>query len=766
VNYAQPVWPRNPEALQHLRDLVDTASQSLLEPELQRDGLDIFRDILESYTSFFQATHMQNLGVVVTEHIGPRLVHMLQDGDPECLPLGQMVIAYGVANIETIVERPDTSPLAASIVQLHFNILTGPGYPGDEDELSILSIEFWNTYVEYVNDTVFSKDADEQSPLWLPQARVILSQLVQHLWGKMVTPPSEVAKQWTDAENEGFKEFRLDATDLMLSIFVALGKQMLEQLASLTLELLGQKQWRAVEAALFCLNTLADNVLEDQVSEDILASVFSSSLFREIGDFTQSIPQQTRRTAIDILGSYGPYIEKHAEYLPDTIRFLFASLESSGFAYTAAKSIAALCSACRSSLTTELPGFLQQYQTFLNGQTSDSYTKEKVIGAIAAIVQALKPESAKVEPLLALISNVERDVQSAKDYAAAGDTTLAEVVGVDGLNCLAAIGKNMQVPEDIPINIYDDDEDSTNRADFWDGADARKVKDRIMGCFSVLQVLGNDGDAIEAACQVLKSGFAETEPGPFVMPPSVTVSFLQQCSIHTPQLESVLQAVCILITQHSKSASPRIPTDVSDIIDQVGSFVQQLGQPSQDPGVAQGCIDVFCRLLPYYIELLFVDSAEQRQRLSNILDFTLKAIEGQDVFPKRSSADFWTRLIKPPSPIPSESARRSVEDIIAAYGPQLSLTLMTQIGGAGQRSELDHLCEPLKALVTAQPAARQWVEGALASEKFAAGTDRVSDVEKRRFVQQLFGVRGDSRKTKDLVREFYAACRGTVVSFS
>ena len=581
----------------------------------------------------------------------------------------------------------------------------------------------------------------------------------------MITPPADVAKNWTDAESEGFKEFRLDATDLMLSIYVFLGKEMLEILISFTLRSLGSQDWRAVEAGMFCLNKLADNVLEDQASEDLLAALFGSSLFRDVADFSQNIPSQVRRTAIDLLGSYGQYIEHHAEYLPDTVRFLFASLETGFLANGAAKSISSLCSACRGSLTGELEGFLQQYQRFLGGPTSDPYTKEKVISAIAAIIQAIQPESAKVQPLLALIENVERDVQTAKDCATAGESEMAELMGVTALNCLASIGKGMQVPDDVPINIYDEDGPPTEKASFWENGDGQAVQQRIMGCFSVLQVLGNNSDAVEAACQVLRSGFAETEPGPFVLPSSVTVSFLQQCSISTPQLEAVLGTACILITQHSKSDSIRIEGEVVAITQLVANFLEQLHAPDNDPGVAASCIDVLCRLPPYYTHVLFDESTPLAQSLQPILDFTIQAIEGADPFPKRSGLDLWTKIIRPQqAPIPTSTQAR-IKAVVSAYGPQLALAIVRQVTGLAQRSELDYVCEPLKALITNQPTAKSWLEEALFSNELPPLSAAVCDQEKRRFLSQIVGLRGDGRKTKEVVKEFYAACRGTVVSY-
>ena len=765
VNYAQPMWPRKPESLQYLRLLVPAAAQCLIEPALQRDALDSFRDILESYTSFFQPPHMQLLAHIISEHVRPVLLQALQDKDPEISPYGQMVIAFGDANIQQVVEQPDNIEGSDAIIKLLFDILRAPGYAGDEDELSIQSIEFWNTYIEYVNDVTFSRDADDPEPPWLNYARSVTTQAVELLWAKMWTPPNEVAKQWTDGEREGFKEFRLDATDLMLSIYVFLGKDLLRRLVELALRALEARQWRAIEAALFCLNALADNVLEDEPSEPILATLFGSSLFRDVSDFSQNIPTQARRTTIDILGSYGQYIERHAEYLPDTVRFLFASLENALLANTAAKSVASLCSACRASLTGELDGFLQQYQRFLGGPTSDPYTKEKVIGAIAAIIQALRPEERKVQPLLALLDNIDRDIALAKTAAATGDTELAEIMGVTALTCLASVGKGLQVPDDVPIDIYDEGEQQASKPSFWEGQEGRNVQQRIMGCFSVLQVLGNSGEAIEAACQVLRSGFAEAEPGPFVLPPSVTVNFLQQCAVNTPQLEAVLATSCILITQHSRSNVERIDVDVSAICVQVASYMRDLGGPGADPGVAQSCIDVLCRLMPCYPQVLFGEASALSSQLQPVLDFTIEAIDGLDPFPKRSAQEFWLGLIKPPATTMHADVLTRINQVVKIYGPRLAQTIVNQIGGRGQRSELDGLCEPLKALVTNQPAAKEWLEAALLSESFPAVNAEVGHAEKRRFLQQIIGLRGDIRKMREVVRNFYAACRGTVVSY-
>lgn len=765
VNYAQPMWPTKPEALQKLRDLLEPAIQCLLLDSVNMDALDVFIDLLESYTSFFEQSHLNTLASIIRTHFGPSLQEDLQE-QGHYIPAGQFVVSYAIAVIQDIIEQPSgeraqiTLPLLAAI-------LKSPSYPGEDDELSGISIEFWNTYIEYVNDVMFSNDPEDPDPSWLPQVRSVMSEVDELIWKKLHTPPGEITKGWAESEKEAFRSFRTDAGDLLVSVYLFLNRDMLQHFVRLALQALQEKEWRSLEAAMFCLNAISDNVLEDQTSDDLLAPLFSSSLFRDIANFSERIPTQARRTAIDILGHYGTYIERHAEALPDAVRFLFASLETAAFANVAAKSIASLCSTCRHALTGELDGFIAQYKNFLGSPTSDPYTKEKVISAVAAIVQALTPETAKIAPLTALLTSVESDVTYAK-VNITNEPEMAQLIGVSGLQCLASIGRSLQVPDDVPINLYDDDEETNSgKENLWLTGEGKTVQQRIVDCFSVLEVLGNDGEAVEAACQVLRSGFTETAPGPFVLPPSVTVGFLQQCTITTPQIETVLSTASMLISQHARSGSPRIDPEVRAIYDQVLAFIQTLSHPSQDPGVAQSSIDVLTRLFPAYISTLLSSPPDQIQL---IITFTLQAIEAQDPLPKRSALDFWTKLIRasgPPNQVVSVSPDIAAQalNITNAFGPSFTQTLIRQIAGSGLRSELDYICEPLKALFGALSAqAKVWVEGSLWSEHFPPVQQAVGDGEKRRFLQQCVSLRGGG-KTREVVREFYVACRGLVGSY-
>lgn len=596
--------------------------------------------------------------------------------------------------------------------------------------------------------------------MWLDAAKNTLMQAIDALWAKLWVPPVEVTQQWGEREKGQFNSFRTDVSDFLQSAFVVLGQAMLQQFVELALRSLGTQQWRAVEAALFCLNGVSDSVVEDSSSDELLGKLFGSPLFTEMSDFTNPIPAKTRRTAVDMLGHYGPFIERHAMFLPSALTFLFSSLETAALANVAAKSIASLCFSCRHSLTSQLDAFLQQYQRFVAGPTSDSYTKEKVVGAIAAIIQALPSEASKATPLAALLENVENDVRLAKECMAEGEVEMSEVIGVTALQCLASIGKASQVPDDVPVNLDDEDESTAQQSNFWHSEAGQAIQQRIMGCFSILELLGDRGEAVDAACSVLRSGYTETVPGPFVLPPSVTVSFVQQTAINTPRLEAVLSAACILITQHSRQTSPRIAEETAAIYRHVGSLLEALGAPNQDPELAQSCIDVVARIMPRYVDVMM--NLQPVELLERIFEFIIRSLTGPDPLPKRSATSFWASFLKLQLDPAAHEPPVKPADAIRRFGPTLSLALVTQVGGNAQRSELEYLCEPLKALIFNHPPSRQWLEAALLDPSFPS--QRVGNDEKRKFLQQVMGLRG-AKQTNTVVKEFWITCRGTVGSF-
>ena len=206
VNYAQPIWPRNPEALQNLRNLIPAGLQCIYDDQIAEDSIEMFRDILEGYTTFFAPVHMDMIADIIRNHMQPILERAVAEKDETGEPYGRFVVAYGAANIQQVIEESSRGGTTAIVVKLVLSFLDSEGYPGDDLFLAFGSVEFWNTYIEYVNDEIFSADPDGEEPSWAAHARQVMKRVVELLWRKLWTPTNDVAKGWRDEEREMFKE--------------------------------------------------------------------------------------------------------------------------------------------------------------------------------------------------------------------------------------------------------------------------------------------------------------------------------------------------------------------------------------------------------------------------------------------------------------------------------------------------------------------------------------------------------------------------------
>jgi hypothetical protein len=303
-----------------------------------------------------------------------------------------------------------------------------------------------------------------------------------------------------------------------------------------------------------------------------------------------------------------------------------------------------------------------------------------------------------------------------------------------------------------------------------------------------------DSDIVEAACDVLKAGYTESTPGPFVLPLSVTVDFVTRSHIGTPRVDAVMGTASAFLDSHAShpgaitNDAVRLILHVFDIFCFMTEFPQYY-----DPEISYSGIDFLTRLLPKYATVLFGLAGSHRGGnaelgrppvliLPTLLNYTLIALQGADPLPLRSASSFWTTMLNLPSSDSSGAQPNSSEDpaqaIINDYIPSLATILIRQIAGSCARSDLDHLCEVLKKLIFKhQGAARTHLGHALANldaadasapdgaENGGPGPALVSVQERERFLASAIGLRG-ARATNQVVRTFWLSCRGKVFAYT
>jgi hypothetical protein len=635
-----------------LKSLNPLAIQCLSFDDVFEVTLELLTDILTNYSTFLREQDFTDISAWLrsrrAEAKYASLVH--GDFDFESLAFGRFVLAFADAMVQDMAQNPSNSSTAIFMNKLH-GMLSCPGYPVAEDEICSLTLEYWSTFVEFMIDSLFAEN-QETTP-WIGSARAHVIRVVEECWTKIHVPPPDILASWDSNTKAGFREFRKDVADLLQSSYTFLGFEIFQKLVDLALLSLQGEAWIDTEATLYCLNALSDSIAADEVEDKALSQLFSSPSFARLSDSSTGIPGKTRHSAVTMVGNYASFFERHTEFLPSALNFLFNSLENPTQAISASRSIHLLCSSCRKALTGELNTFLQHYQTFANSSSTDSLTKERVLGAISAIVEALPADEAKIGPLSNLLTFIEQDSQAFQHYMASNDLESAKSIGLTVLQCLTSVGKGTQEPEDNPVNL----EEEAPKTTIWTEGAGGQIQHRIATAVTyIFDALSRDGDIVEAACSVFRTGFTETRSGPFVFRPSLVTQFLMKSTIFTPRVGFMLSTACSLVTSYSSSSSSRIDAEAFALLDHILKLVQEMHSTSPflllciflmildtsyDPELAQYAVEYMTRLMPRYLNVLLEVSPSSR--LEAMFLFTLQCLGGNDILPKRSASTFWVR---------------------------------------------------------------------------------------------------------------------------
>lgn len=754
VFYSQRVSTESSARMESLASLTQQALSCVVVEALFDTTVELLIDILTNYPSFLTANDLAALSCLLRSPWAQAWMARLQKGDFSFEPLqfGRLLLAFGDATLQDFATHPDREDSGHLMAMLHA-LLTCEGLAVAEDEICVLALEFWSALVEFAVCALF--DEAEDVTLWLDNTRGHIVQVIQECWRKIRISDLNEVTTWDADFRAGFKDFRKDVADLLQSSYALLGSRIFQMFVDISFVSLRNHVWEDLEATMFCLDALSDCMVEGQEEERQVGRLLDSPEFLSSLDLNRGAPLKLSRAMVDTLGHYAVYFEGHTNHLAAPLRFLFQCLEVATLAAEASRSIGSLCGLCRQVLTSEVEAFINQYERFQNGEAVDASTKNKVLGAIACIIQARDSDEDRARYLARLLAFVGRDVYTCLNYAAAQQLAEAEEAGVVALQSLASIGKGMQAPEDVPIDLDTDTAPST----FWKQGGGARLQSQIVGLVNqVVAALPQSGPIVEAACSVFRSGFAEHSPGPFVFPTQVTAHFILRSNLDTPRLSLILATACALISSHSTDSSARIDEEARALLLHVVGLIYELKEPENDPEIAQGFVDLIARLLHRYIDEI---NRLPKDVLQATVLFVLKCLAGRDILPKRSAANLWTSLLAlHGQPEPAQSA---INSIIDQLGPLLAETLMVNFGGNASRSELDTLVEPLKKMVFRHRLARSWLEQALFKDTFPS--NKVDGDAKREFLQKIMSLRG-AKGTNQVVKEFWVVCRGSSFAYT
>ncbi|KAF9869360.1 hypothetical protein CkaCkLH20_13171 [Colletotrichum karsti] len=745
VWFSQRMSSHDDHLVNSLRSLVQPTIAALGDEELYEVAVELLSDIMSNYSGFLTEDHYESLfSLFETQWSRERYQRLVEgDFDFDSVQFGQLMISLGDSKVQTLIYSVDDRS-NRFLARLR-GLLSAQGYPVNEDKIFVPALEFWSTYVETLTDCIYS---DSESKAWVSSATSHVLEAISSIWRRVAYPPPNVLGSWDSTDRAGFGDARKDVADLLQSTFTVTGPPLISTFANLTLQSLSPESWTDLEAAAFCLGSLADCVAGDARCDDTLRAVFLSPLFELLQTSREVMPGRARQTCISLIERYSDYFERETQSLPAALNLLFSVLNDPHLAGAAARSIQRLCFSSRSILASEARAFLSQYQAIASQGQMDCLASERIMGAISAVIQAVSEESERLCHLEVLLGFVEHDARKAVHLLSLPETspeiqggldihrcsTLTEPselplhVALKALRGLISTGKGLQAPGDLPVDL----ENEKAYAFIDQGSRLGQIQSKIMSLIVELQSsFPRSGEVAECICNILKTGFSESEPAPFVFPPQVVCDYLAQQTSHGPRIGLFVSTACSFLSSLRSLKRDEVETIRTKLLGWVIGLLQQLSEPEDDTELAQNGIEFTNRMITREPMALFRPECLPLAEFFFI--YSLRVLDGREPLPKAAAAEFWATFVSLKHA--DRGAQDTIDHAISQLGPLLAQSIVRNIGGNASRSELDRLSEPLKKMVSHQVKARVWLEQALFDPSFPG--QQVSADEKAVFLKKV-----------------------------
>lgn len=734
--------------------------QSLANPDLTEVALQAMTSIQQSSPRLLMKADPGFPSSIINSNPIQRIASALLDGD-----FGTDAILL-VDFLEAIMSQIDvTTPQYLNgrryqdVLELLLSLLRCPGIAVVEDTVCQVVLETTSQIIEGYTDWSERGKADDF-------IREYAKQTCQACLTKIVLPDDELSRKtetWDRDDRTKYHSFVRDVQDFFQSAYSILGVSLVEAIVHSIAQPTAKTTWGEFEAGVTCLLAFSDTIAsEPETYDQYVSIVLASDRFRLVLALVD-VPDRPRSTCIKFLAGCTNYLQNHPE-LMQILNFLFSSLHLPTAAGGASRAIFSLCDTQRKSLTPALSDFLASLETINDLRGVE---QQRIFGGVAAITQALTTEEAKIKPLQIMLLQIARECKLLSDSLEDKDSIAGKKNDI--LETLAAIGRGLRVPTDAPI---ESDVKDSSSSSFWTSGSGREIQIRVLDIYrTITEQIDQERDImlIEAACQFLRSGFSEDHPSPFKFTSAEIVELITpMIDLKSGNISTVGECVSALLASEDREEfRPYLSVLLEPIL---GGLQQLLNTPDQSHAIASSdlpaaALNVVTRMLPKWSEMI-LESEDGVGLISVFIDAALAVISHPDTLPRRSAALFYSALVdvSKPNKSLSEVAQRHLQMVIRYRSQQIIASLIHLVGGECARSELDILTDPIRRFVQYQPMLFKTIAREAVSEsngiltKKALSATKVED--RLRFVAQLDLLKG-ARKTNDVVRDFWIACKGS-----
>lgn len=700
---------------------------------------------------------------IATTHKAKELVDKLIQGD--FTPEGILYVDL----LESIVSHLDvTKPdflhdhRYSEVVRTLQRLLRCDAAAGVEDPVCQIMLEKISEMVEGYTDW---EDVNDPAKAFL---KALTADACEACLLKIRLPPEQMSSKtqdWDADDRAKFQDFRYDVQDFFQSAFTVLGNALVEEIVKSILVHGDSPDWSTFEAGTFSLMAFSDTMSSDpDMYDGLITTVLGSRAWSYLLQSVSGVPDRALQTGIKFIAENVVYLQRYPDRLVLVLNFLFSSLHLQASASAASRAIYSLCDSHRGILREGLPQFMGSLETL--GGIGEA-ERHRIYAAVATIIQALRSDEAKVQPLRQILTSISNALTSLRSQSLEKDEVLRG--SIDIMQTLASVGKGLRSPADVPVDL---EASGTMPSDFWTNGPGASIQLDVLGLYrATVQRLEPqlDNVFIDACCDFIKSGFTEEHPSPFKFPDSIGLELVGNLiNLENPSIDNTMACASSFLT----SVDPgNIQTSVTGVLYSVISNQQRIlsalreSQHLPNSNFPSSSLDFLARFLPKWGATWF-NMQDSHHTATVVMEMALIIMADSDTLPRRSAATFFAALadFSGPETNLNDEVNARVRNILEKYGPRILSLVLRLLGGECARSELESLTEALKKFVQKQfmltkavlrEAVKQ--EQGVMSEKAlqATGLDQ-----RNRFLAQVEGLRG-ARKTNDIVKDFWIECRGS-----
>ncbi|KIW98401.1 uncharacterized protein Z519_00061 [Cladophialophora bantiana CBS 173.52] len=570
---------------------------------------------------------------------------------------------------------------------------------------------------------------------------------------------------WDADDRAKFQDFRYDVQDFFQSAFTVLGNALIEEIVK---SMLGQSQaldWSAFEAGTFSLIAFSDTMSSDPDTYDVLiTTILDCQAWSYLLQTANNVPDRALRTAIRFIAENVAYLQRHPDRLVSILNFLFSSLHLQASTSAASRAIYNLCDSHRRMLRGGLPQFMDSLASIADiGETE----RHRIYAAVAAIIQALPAEEAKVQPLSRLLAPIGHALTTLNGNNVDKSDILRGCIDI--MQTLASIGKGLRSPADVPVDL---EAAGLGSSEFWTSGPGAIIQQNVLVMYhATMQKVQScvENVFVDACCDFIKSGFTEEHPSPFKFPDSIGLELVSQfINLDNPSIDNAMACASSFLA----SVNPQnLQASVSGLLYAVISNQQHVLSNHQETkqlptnNFPSSSLEFLSRLLNKWPAMWF--SMQDSQETATVsVELGLVVMTDPDTLPRRSAAGFFAAFAEASGSetgLDSEASAR-IKGVLQTSGPRILSLVLRLLGGECARSEIDSLTETLKRFVQKQFMLSKAVLRVAVKQESGVMSDKALNAttleQRNRFVAQVEALRG-ARKTGDIVKDFWIACRGS-----